>query len=148
MKIHTIKGAEGSKIEKKRVGRGYGSGMGKTSTRGHKGQWARSGGGVRPNFEGGQMPLTRRVPKRGFNNARFTKVYNSVNIDMLNAFDNGATVDEAALMEKGIISKREKYGVKIMGRGKLEKKLTVKAQKFTKTAGAAIEKAGGKAEVI
>ncbi len=148
MKIHTIKGADGSTSKKKRVGRGSASGMGKTSTRGHKGQLARSGGGVRLNFEGGQMPLTRRVPKRGFNNTRFEKKYTAINIEALNSFADDAVVDTDALIKSGIIKKVEKYGLKIMGGGELKKKLTVKAQKFTKSASVAIEKAGGKAEVV
>lgn len=148
MDIQSIKGAEGSTTQKKRIGRGIGSGMGKTSTRGHKGQWARSGGGVRPNFEGGQMPMTRRIPKRGFNNARFSKVYNAINLDALNIFENGTVVDINLLIENGVIKKSEQYGLKVMGGGTLEKKLTVKAQKFTKSASEAIEKAGGKAEVV
>jgi len=148
MKLHDIKGAEGSSVSRKRVGRGVGSGMGKTSTRGHKGQWARSGGGVRPNFEGGQMPMTRRIPKRGFNNKQFANRYTAVNIGSLNVFENDSVVDTQALLDAGIIKKLENSGLKIMGDGELTKKLTVRAQKFTKSADDAIQKAGGKAEVV
>ena len=148
MNIQDIKPAEGARTATKRIGRGVGSGMGKTSTRGHKGQWARSGGGVRPNFEGGQMPLTRRIPKRGFNNKRFAHDYSVVNIGELNVFENGAVVNAEMLVSKGIISNIAPYGLKVMGDGKLEKKLTVQAAKFTKTAKEAIEKAGGSVEVL
>ena len=148
MNIQDLKGAEGATKAPKRVGRGIGSGTGKTSTRGHKGQWARSGGGVRPNFEGGQMPITRRIPKRGFNNKRFAHEYTAVNIGALNVFDNGAVVNAEALMSKGIISDVAAYGLKIMGDGELKKKLTVQAKKFTKSAKEDIEKAGGKIEVL
>lgn len=148
MYIQELKSAEGATKAPKRVGRGIGSGTGKTSTRGHKGQWARSGGGVRPNFEGGQMPLTRRIPKRGFNNKRFVHDYSVVNIGELNVFENGAVVNAEMLVSKGIISNIAPYGLKVMGDGKLEKKLTVQAAKFTKTAKEAIEKAGGSVEVL
>ena len=148
MYIHELTNAEGEKKSSKRVGRGTGSGMGKTSTRGHKGQWARSGGGVRPNFEGGQMPLTRRVPKRGFNNAQFAHIYSEVNVGSLEVFEKGAVVDAQALLEKGILSKILPYGIKILGNGELTKSLTIKAEKFTKSAVEKIEKAGGKVEVI
>lgn len=148
MNIQDIKPAEGAKCATKRIGRGIGSGTGKTSTRGHKGQWARSGGGVRPNFEGGQMPMTRRLPKRGFNNKQFAHVYNTVNVETLNRFEDGATVGIDELVASGIIKFVEPYGLKIMGDGVLSKKLTVKAQKFTASAIEKIEKAGGKAEVL
>ncbi len=148
MKIHELRPAEGARTSEKRIGRGIGSGMGKTSTRGHKGQWARSGGGVRPNFEGGQMPMTRRLPKIGFNNKRFAKVYNIVNVEALNAFDNGATVGIDELVACGIIKKVENYGLKILGDGELKVALTVKANKFTESAKQKIEQAGGKAEVL
>ena len=148
MYIHELTNAEGEKKSSKRVGRGTGSGMGKTSTRGHKGQWARSGGGVRPNFEGGQMPLTRRVPKRGFNNAQFAHIYSEVNVGSLEVFEKGAVVDAQALLEKGILSKILPYGIKILGNGELTKSLTIKAEKFTKSAVEKIEKASGKVEVI
>ena len=131
----------------KRLGRGIGSGLGKTSGKGHKGQWARSGGGVRPGFEGGQMPLIRRVPKRGFNNA-FAKPYSIINISDLEIFENGTVVTKELLLEKGLLSKVENYGVKVLGNGALTKSLTVQAQKFTKSAAEKIEQAGGKAEVL
>ena len=131
----------------KRLGRGIGSGLGKTSGKGHKGQWARSGGGVRPGFEGGQMPLIRRVPKRGFNNA-FAKEYSIINISDLEIFENGTVVTKELLLEKGLLSKVENYGVKVLGNGALTKSLTVQAQKFTNSAAEKIEQAGGKAEVL
>ena len=131
----------------KRLGRGIGSGLGKTSGKGHKGQWARSGDGVRPGFEGGQMPLIRRVPKRGFNNA-FAKEYSIINISDLEIFENGTVVTKELLLEKGLLSKVENYGVKVLGNGALTKSLTVQAQKFTKSAAEKIEQAGGKAEVL
>ncbi len=148
MNIQDLRPAEGAKTSTKRVGRGIGSGMGKTSTRGHKGQWARSGGGVRPNFEGGQMPMTRRIPKFGFNNKQFTSVYNTVNVEVFNMFEDGATVGIDELVAKGIIKKVESYGLKVLGNGELTKKINIKAQKFTAAAVAKIEKAGGKAEVL
>ena len=147
MKLHDLKPAAGSVKEVKRVGRGSGSGMGKTSTRGHKGQWARSGGGVRPGFEGGQMPLSRRLPKRGFTNF-FAKVYTVVNVSDLEKLESGSVVTAELLKELGIISKIEKDGLKVLGRGELTKKLTVKAAKFTESAKQAIEAVGGTAEVI
>ena len=148
MNIQDIKPAVGAKTPIKRIGRGIGSGMGKTSTRGHKGQWARSGGGVRPNFEGGQMPLTRRLPKIGFNNKRFAHVYNAINVDVLNRYNDGEGVDIARLIADGIIKKPESYGLKVMGDGELDKKLVIKANKFTASAIQKIEKAGGTAEVL
>ncbi|HEY8419843.1 MAG TPA: 50S ribosomal protein L15 [Clostridia bacterium] len=147
MNIHDLRPQEGARQKPKRLGRGIGSGLGKTSGKGHKGQNARSGGGVRPGFEGGQMPLTRRLPKVGFNNA-FKKVYNIVNIDALNIFDDGAVVNVDALLEKGVIKKVEPYGLKVLGKGELTKKLTVQASKFSASAKELIEKAGGKAEVV
>ncbi|HHU43041.1 MAG: 50S ribosomal protein L15 [Bacillota bacterium] len=146
MKLHTIS-AEGATKNRKRVGRGIGSGHGKTSGRGHKGQKARSGGGVRPGFEGGQMPLIRRIPKRGFTNI-FKKVYSIVNLSDLEAFEDGAVITAEALLEKGVISKIEPNGLKVLGDGTLTKKLIVKAKKFTKSAEEKILKAGGKVEVI
>ena len=146
MKLHELHPAEGSTTAQKRLGRGSGSGLGKTSGKGHKGAKARSGGGKRPGFEGGQMPLYRRVPKRGFNNV-FRTEYAEVNLERLEAFEDGAVVDAAALLEKRIIRK-ELDGVKILGGGELTKKLTVKAAKFTASAKEKIEAVGGKAEVI
>ena len=146
MKIYELKPTEGSKTVAKRKGRGPGSGNGKTAGRGHKGQNARSGGGVRPGFEGGQMPLYRRLPKRGFVN-NFAKKYTAINVSALDKFENGAVVDAQALKEMGVISKIQD-GVVIMGRGDITKKLTVKAVRFTESAKEKIEKAGGKAEVI
>ena len=146
MKLHELKPAEGSRKPSRRVGRGIGSGMGKTSTRGTKGQFSRTGGGTHPGFEGGQMPLYRRLPKRGFKNT-FAKKYAEVNVEQLNCFDNGAVVDPAALIEAGIL-KNVLDGVRVLGNGELTKSLTVQAQGFTKSAQQKIEAAGGKAEVI
>lgn len=146
MKLHELQPAEGAKKSPKRVGRGIGSGMGKTSTKGHKGQKARSGGGKGPAFEGGQTPLQRRLPKRGFNN-KFKREWVEVNLEKLNIFDNGAEVTPEILLEKGIIKKLAD-GVKILGNGKIVKKLTIKSHGFSKSAVEKIEKAGGKAEVI
>ena len=146
MKIYELKPTEGSKSVAKRKGRGPGSGNGKTAGRGHKGQNARSGGGVRPGFEGGQMPLYRRLPKRGFVN-NFAKKYTAINVSALDKFENGAVVDAEALKAAGVISKIQD-GVVIMGRGEITKNLTVKAVRFTESAKEKIEKAGGKAEVI
>ncbi len=146
MKLHDLAPAPGSTSERNRKGRGIGTGNGKTAGRGHKGQWARSGGGVRRGFEGGQLPLARRLPKRGFNNI-FAKPLESVNVSALEVFDNGATVDANALLERGIISKC-RYGVKILGDGALSKKLTVNAAAFSGSARQKIEAAGGKAEVV
>lgn len=139
--------AQGAKKESRRLGRGIGSGLEKTSGKGHKGQWARSGGGVRPGFEGGQMPLVRRIPKRGFNNY-FKKQYSIVNVCDLEKFNDGDVIDAAVLLGEGVLSKVEAYGVKVLGKGELTKKLTVRANKFTKSAAEAIEKAGGKVEVL
>lgn len=149
MKLHDLRPAEGGGVKaKKRLGRGIGSGTGKTSGKGHKGQNARSGGGVRPGFEGGQMPLFRRLPKRGFTNI-FAKEYAVINVSDLNAFENGAEVTPEILIEQGIIKKaKAKDGVRILGEGDLNVKLTVKAQHFSKAAAEKIEAAGGKAEVI
>ncbi|RKD34131.1 50S ribosomal protein L15 [Thermohalobacter berrensis] len=147
MKLHELRPNDGSTKNRKRVGRGHGSGLGKTSGKGHKGQNARSGGGVRPGFEGGQMPLHRRLPKRGFNNSRFATEYVIVNIKDLNVFENDTEVTPELLKENGLI-KNMKDGVKILGDGELEKKLTVKAHKFSKSAVEKIESAGGKVEVI
>ena len=147
MKLNELSAAPGSVKERKRIGRGAGSGNGKTAGKGHKGQKARAGHGMRPGFEGGQMPLQRRIPKRGFNNI-FAKEIAAVNVGTLNArFEDGASIDAAALIEAGIINK-SCDGVKILSNGKLEKKLTVKANAFSQAAKEKIEAAGGKAEVI
>lgn len=146
MKLNQLTATPGATKERKRIGRGYGAGTGKTAGKGHKGQKARAGHGMRPGFEGGQMPLQRRIPKRGFNNI-FGKDIVSVNVGSLNAFEDGAAVDTAALMEAGIIRKCGD-GVKILANGELKKKLTVKASAFSQAAKAKIEAAGGKAEVI
>lgn len=146
MKLHEIQAPPGANKRTKRVGRGPGSGHGKTSTRGHKGQKARSGGGVRPGFEGGQMPLQRRIPKRGFTNI-FKKEYAIVNVQDLNMFADGTEVTIELLQDAGVI-KGIKDGVKILGNGELEKKLTVKAHRFSKQAEEKIAARGGKAEVI
>ena len=145
MNLHNLHPAEGSTHVGKRKGRGHGTGNGKTAGRGHKGQGARSGGGVRVGFEGGQMPLSRRVPKRGFNNI-FAKPLEIINLSALNAFEDGAVVNAEALIEKGILNKCE-YGFKVLGNGKVTKKVTVEASAFSKSAKEAIEAAGGKAEV-
>ena len=147
MKLHTIHPAEGATTVRKRVGRGIGSGLGKTSGKGHKGQNARSGGGVRPGFEGGQLPLFRRLPKRGFTNAMFKTTYAVLNLSDLNKFEENTTITPELLKEMGIL-KNQLDGVKILGNGTLEKKLTVQANQFSKKAKEAIEKLGGKAEVI
>ena len=147
MKLNTVKPAEGATKARKRVGRGPGSGIGKTAGRGENGQNSRSGGGVRIGFEGGQTPLFRRIPKRGFSNARFKKVYAVINLDDLNKFEDGAEVTPEILKNMGLV-KNSLDGIKVLGNGKLEKKLTVKAHKFSQTAKEAIEKTGGKAEVI
>ncbi|MCI8880824.1 MAG: 50S ribosomal protein L15 [Clostridiaceae bacterium] len=146
MKLHDLQPAEGSAKKPYRKGRGAGSGNGKTAGRGHKGQWARSGGGVRPGFEGGQMPLARRLPKRGFTNI-FGTTYVPVNVSALNRFEDGTEVTTELLLASGVVS-REKDGVKILGNGDLTKKLTVKAAAFSASAKEKIEAAGGKAEVI
>ena len=148
MNIQSLKPAQNSRFSQKRLGRGIGSGLGKTSGKGHKGQNARSGGGVRVGFEGGQMPLIRKLPRRGFNNANFKKQYSIVNLAVLNKFDENAVVDSNALIEKGILSKVEEYGVKILGNGKLEKALTIKANKFSESAVKKIKKAGGTIEEV
>lgn len=148
MKLHELQPADGSKKARTRVGRGLGSGLGKTSGRGQKGQNSRSGGGVRSGFEGGQMPLYRRLPKRGFNNSVFAKQYAEVNVEQLNRFEDGATVDPVALIEAGIL-KNVRDGIRILGNGTLEtKNLTVIANGFTKSAEEKITAAGGKVEVI
>ena len=147
MKLHELRPAEGAVSSKKRLGRGTATGQGKTSGRGQKGQKSRLGGGVRVGFEGGQMPLYRRLPKRGFKNP-FKKVYTLVNVETLNRFENGTEITAELLKETGVISKIQKDGVKILGEGNLEKAVTVKAAKFTASAQEKIEKAGGKAELV
>ncbi|QDK92448.2 50S ribosomal protein L15 [Paenalkalicoccus suaedae] len=146
MQLHELKPAVGSRKERKRKGRGVGTGNGKTAGKGHKGQNARSGGGVRPGFEGGQMPIFRRLPKRGFTNPNRTE-YAIVNLDTLNRFEDGTEVTPALLIETGVV-KNERDGVKVLGNGTLERKLTVKASKFSTTAKEAIEAAGGSTEVV
>lgn len=146
MKLHELSPNEGAKKKAFRVGRGHASGNGKTSGKGHKGQNARSGGGVRPGFEGGQMPIYRRLPKRGFKNI-FAKQYVSINVEALNKLEAGTEVTAEVLKDKGIISKICD-GIVILGRGELDRALTVKAKRFSKSAAEKIEAAGGKAEVI
>jgi large subunit ribosomal protein L15 len=148
MRLGELSPAMGATTAKKRLGRGIGSGLGKTSGKGHKGQWARSGGGVRPGFEGGQMPLIRRIPKRGFNN-HFRKVYSIVNLSVLEGFETNSVVDMEVLNQKGLIKVvKGSVGLKVLGNGSLTKALTVKAAGFSAAAKEAIEKAGGKAEQI
>jgi large subunit ribosomal protein L15 len=146
MRLHELRPAEGAKKSPKRIGRGTGSGWGKTAGKGHKGQNSRSGGGTRPGFEGGQMPLYRRLPKRGFTNI-FAKEYTCINVDRLNIFEDGTIVTPELLRECGM-AKRVNDGIKILGNGNIEKKLTVKANKISKAAAEKIEAAGGKVEVI
>ena len=147
MKLNSLYPNEGATKTRKRVGRGPGSGLGKTSGKGHKGQNSRSGGGVRPGFEGGQLPLFRRLPKRGFTNAMFKTRYAVINLSDLNEFDNGAVVTPEILKDMGIV-KNTLDGIKVLGNGTLEKKLTVKANKFSETAKEKIENVGGTIEVI
>ena len=147
MKLNTIKPAYGATQNRKRVGRGPGSGIGKTSGRGENGQKSRSGYSHKPGFEGGQLPLYRRLPKRGFSNAKFKVEYATINLDVLNRFDNGSTVTPELLKEMGLL-KNQLAGVKVLGNGKLEKKLIVRANKFSAKAQEEIEKLGGKVEVI
>ncbi len=147
MKLHELRPAAGAKKAPTRKGRGVGSGNGKTGGHGHKGQNARAGGGVRPGFEGGQMPLYRRMPKRGFNNKDFAKVYAEINVSALNIFEDGTTVTGELLVNNGL-TKKLYDGVAILGNGELTKKLTVQAVRFTKAAVKKIEAAGGKAEVL
>ncbi len=146
MNLHELSPAPGSNAKAYRKGRGAGSGNGKTAGRGHKGQWARSGGGVRVGFEGGQMPLARRLPKRGFHNI-FAKPLEAINVSALEKFEDGAVVDVQALLEKGVLSKCQ-YGVKILGNGEISKKLIVKASAFSASAKEKIVAAGGKWEVV
>lgn len=149
MKLHDLRPAPGGEVKrKKRIGRGHASGWGKTAGRGQKGQKARSGGGVRPGFEGGQMPLFQRLPKRGFTN-NFSKVFAIVNLDQLNRFEDGTEVTPELLFESGLVKKsKAKDGIKILGSGELEKKLVVKSHKFSKSAEEKIASLGGRAEVI
>jgi len=147
MKLHTMYAPFGATKTRKRVGRGTSSGTGKTSGKGHKGQNARSGGGVRPGFEGGQLPLYRRLPKRGFSNAKFKTEYAVINLSDLNSFEEGAIVTPELLKEMGLV-KNQLNGIKVLGQGTLERKLTVKAHKFSEVAKQQIEKLGGKAEVM
>ena len=147
MKLHELSPAEGSAAKVFRKGRGAGSGNGKTAGKGHKGQNARSGGGVRPGFEGGQIPLYRRLPKRGFCNKRFATVYSVINVNSLNAFENGSVVDVDALIGAGIL-KKANDGLKVLGRGELTKQVNVKAKAFSASAKEKIEAAGGSVEVI
>lgn len=146
MKLHQLSPADGSKKDVKRIGRGHGSGNGKTAGKGHKGQKARAGHGMRPGFEGGQMPLQRRIPKRGFNNI-FAKNVVAINVGVLNKFEDGAVVDAQALADKGIV-KNSFDAIKLLSNGNVDKKLTVKLNAFSEAAKAKIEAAGGKAEVI
>ena len=146
MNLHELSPAQGATKASRRIGRGHGSGWGKTAGKGHKGQKARSGGSIRPGFEGGQMPLQRRIPKRGFNNI-FAKKIIAINVSALEAFEDGAEVTAEALIEKGIV-KNEYDGIKILGNGNLTKKLTVKVAAYSESAKQKIEAAGGKAEVI
>lgn len=146
MYIHELTPTEGTRHVAKRKGRGHGTGNGKTAGRGHKGQHARSGGGVRVGFEGGQMPLARRVPKRGFNNI-FAKPFEAVNVSVFECFEDGAVVGVEELLAKGILSKCQ-YGLKVLGNGEITKKVTIKANAFSESAKAKIEAAGGKAEVV
>ena len=148
MYIHELKNADGARQSKKRLGRGIGSGIGKTSGKGHKGQNARSGGGVRPGFEGGQNPLYRRLPVKGFSNAKFKKVYSVVNVSSLNIFEANTVVDAEKLLESGILSKIEKDGIKILGNGELTVALKVVANKFTAQAKEKITAQGGSVEEV
>ncbi len=148
MYIHDLKNADGARTSKKRLGRGIGSGVGKTAGKGHKGQNARSGGGVRPGFEGGQNPLYRRLPVKGFSNAKFKKVYSTVNVSALNIFEANTEVDTVKLLDAGILSKVEKDGIKILGDGELTVALKVKANKFTAQAKEKITAQGGTIEEV
>lgn len=147
MKLHELEKNIGATHAKKRVGRGSGSGLGKTSGRGQKGQKARSGGSINPVFEGGQLPLYRRIPKRGFKNAKFRTVYATINVEDLNVFEDGTVVTPALLKDTGLL-KKQLDGVKVLGNGKLEKKITIQASKFSTSALEKIKEAGSKAEVI
>lgn len=148
MKLHELKPAEGSRHALKRKGRGPGSGLGKTAGKGHKGQKARSGGGKGPSFEGGQTPLQRRLPKRGFSNKRFKVTYSVVHLDDLNRFEAGSVITPETLLECGMVKQMKNGGVKVLANGEITRALTVKANAFSETAKTAIENAGGNAEVI
>ncbi len=148
MELNNIKPAEGARTKKVRIGRGIGSGIGKTSGKGHKGQNARSGGGVRPGFEGGNIPMIRKIPMRGFNNKNFSKRYACVNVGDLEAFEANAVIDMELLYETRFIGKRSEYGLKVLGDGVLTKPLTIRAKKFTQGAREKIENVGGKVEEI
>ncbi len=148
MKIENLKPADGATTKKVRVGRGIGSGIGKTSGKGHKGQWARSGGGVKAGFEGGNIPMIRKLPIRGFNNYNFRKVYATVNVGDLEGFEPNTEITEELLYEYRVIGKREAYGLKVLGNGELSKPLTIKANKATKSAIEKVEKAGGKIIIV
>ena len=147
MKLENLKPAEGSTTKKVRVGRGIGSGLGKTSGKGTKGQWSRSGGGVKPGFEGGNIPLVRKIPIRGFNNANYKKVYATVNVGDLEIFEPNTVITEELLYEYRVVGKRAPYGLKVLGNGEITKPLTIRAKKATKSAIEKIEKAGGKIEI-
>ena len=147
MKIENLKPAQGATTKKVRIGRGIGSGIGKTSGKGHKGQWARSGGGVKAGFEGGNIPMIRKLPIRGFNNYNFRKNYSTVNVGDLEIFDANTVITEELLYDYRVIGKREAYGLKVLGNGELTKPLTIKAKKATKSAIEKVEKAGGKIEI-
>ena len=147
MKLHELKPAKGARTGERRLGRGIGSGLGKTSGKGHKGQWARSGGGVRIGFEGGQMPLARRLPKRGFDNI-WKKQYTVINLGDLEQLEDGTVVTLEYLLAEGLVSKAQPNGLKVLGNGTLTKKLTVKANKFSKSAEAKIKELGGEVEVL
>ena len=147
MKIENLKPAQGATTKKVRIGRGIGSGIGKTSGKGHKGQWARSGGGVKAGFEGGNIPMIRKLPIRGFNNYNFRKNYSTVNVGDLEIFGANTVITEELLYEYRVIGKREAYGLKVLGNGELTKPLTIKAKKATKSAIEKVEKAGGKIEI-
>ena len=148
MNIQSLKPAENSRFRQKRLGRGMASGLGKTSGRGMKRQNSRSGGGVRLGFEGGQMPIIRKLPRRGFTNSEFKKHYSIINVSDLNRFDEGAVIDAGVLLEYGVLSKVEDYGVKVLGNGKLEKAVTVKAAKFSDSAKKKIQEANGSFEEV
>ena len=147
MKIENLKPAQGATTKKVRIGRGIGSGIGKTAGKGHKGQWARSSGGVKAGFEGGNIPMIRKLPIRGFNNYNYRKVYSTVNVGDLEGFEPNTVITEELLYEYRVVGRREPYGLKVLGNGEITKPLIIKAKKATKTAIEKIEKAGGKIEI-